>query len=130
MLAAGAPLAEVACAGRELLAEMSVSPGNVGRLRADQDVKLLYDAFPYERYGVRFGKLAWVSPASVDGPNGPSFRAIVRIPQDGFVVQGALQPLRAGLGGHALVVVDRQRVLFYAFEPLRALRESMASTPR
>jgi ABC-type Na+ transport system ATPase subunit NatA/biotin carboxyl carrier protein len=42
-------------------------PGEVGRLEAGQGVKLLYDAFPYQRYGVRGGRLAWVGPASVEG---------------------------------------------------------------
>ena len=126
-------LGELACAGGPLQAELTVPPGGVSRLRPGQGVKLLYDAFPYQRHGVRFGTLRWVSPAGAtagarDGAP-PVFRALAEIADESIVVDGSARPLMAGMGGRAEVVVGRRSLISHAFEPLRQLRESLADAP-
>jgi hypothetical protein len=44
-------------------------------------------------------------------------------------VRGTVRPLLAGMGGFADIVVGRRSLLSYAFEPLRALRESFSEPP-
>src|SRR5262249_52294318 len=51
----GELLGELACRGDQLHAELTVPQSGAARVRAGQGVKLLYDTFPYQRYGVRFG---------------------------------------------------------------------------
>ena len=130
-------LYEVACAGGALQAELTVPPSGVSRLRPGQGVKLLYDAFPYQRHGVRFGTVRWVSPAGATAgatsaaPAGgpPVFRAIAAIADEAIVVDGRPRPLMAGMGGRAEVVVGRRSLISHALEPLRQLRESLGDAP-
>lgn len=121
----GEPLADLACGGGRLQAELSLPPGDVGQVRPGQAVKLLYDAFPYQRHGVRRGTVRWVSPASV----GVYFRAFADIEDAALTVKGESRPLTAGMGGRADVVVGRRALIAYAFEPLRQLKESLADAP-
>jgi membrane fusion protein len=60
----GDVLAELVCANEALQAELHLPERGMALVRLGQSVKLLYDAFPYERYGVQYGTLKWLSPAS------------------------------------------------------------------
>ncbi len=62
---AGDALGEIACAGQRLQVEMDLGQQAVARVRTGQGAKLLYDAFPYQRFGVKFGLVRWVGPATV-----------------------------------------------------------------
>ena len=64
-------LAEIACREERLQAELMVPQRGLALLRAGQLVKLRYDAFPYQRFGVRHATLRWISPsASLPSPGG------------------------------------------------------------
>jgi multidrug efflux pump subunit AcrA (membrane-fusion protein) len=123
----GEVLGELACAGGRLQAEITVPLAGVGRISEGQPVKLLYDAFPYQRYGVRHGAVRWVSPSSVGAAR--VFRAFADVDDTAVTVKGEPRPLRPGMGGRADVVVGRRALITYAFEPLRQLRESLADAP-
>jgi multidrug efflux pump subunit AcrA (membrane-fusion protein) len=126
----GDVLAELACAGEQLQAEVSVAPSGAGRIAPGQVVRLLYDAFPYQRYGIKRGTVRWVSPASVIVKDRPVFRVLVDIEEHAVRVKGETRALMAGMGGRADVVVGRRSLVSYAFEPIRMLRESLADPPR
>lgn len=128
-VAEGNTLAEVACADRPLRARLAVPPSGVARLEPGLGVKLLYDAFPYERYGVRLATLEWVGPASVERAGVRIFPALARVQDAGISVDGRLRPFRAGMGGRAVIVVGRRSLLSMAFEPLRRLREATRDAP-
>lgn len=125
----GEVLGELACAEERLQAELQVPPAGMGRIKPGDPVKLLYDAFPYERYGVRYGTVRWVSPASATAREGSPFRALADVTDEAIVVDGQPRPLVAGMGGRANVVVGRRSLLSYAFEPLRQLKENFAGAP-
>lgn len=125
----GDTLAEIACSDRPLRARLGVPPATVARLEPGLGVKLLYDAFPYERYGVRFATLDWVAPASVERDGTKVFPALATIDDTVIRVDGKERPLRAGMGGRALIVVGRRSLLSIAFEPLRRLREATRDAP-
>ena len=125
----GDVLCELACGGERLQAELTVPQKGLGRLQPGQAVKLLYDAFPYQRYGVHYGTVRWVSPASLATADA-DFRAFVDLDDDTIRVDGQPRPLKAGMRGTARVVVSRVRLITYAFEPLRQLRENLAASPR
>lgn len=126
----GEMLGEMACSGQALQAELSVPQGAVARVREGQPVKMLYDAFPYQRYGVRHGRVRWVSPAGIRGSDGDAdFVAHVELGDAGIAIDGQLRPYLPGMAGEVRVVVGRRSLASYAFEPLRQLRESMADAP-
>ncbi len=118
-------IAEVVCQGERLQAELTLPQGGMALVRSGQGVKLLYDAFPYQRYGARAATIRWISPARV----GDGFRAFADLDTDSVIVNGERRPLAPGMGGAARVVVGRRALASYAFEPLRQLRESLADVP-
>jgi membrane fusion protein len=122
-------LAEVACSGEKLQAELSLPQDGIALVRVGQPVKLLYDAFPYQRYGVRLATVSWVSPASVAEKNGNAFRVFADLKDDTVLVRGQKRPVAAGMGGRARVIVGRRSLVSYAFEPLRQLKESLTGAP-
>ena len=124
----GDVLGEVACAGERLVGELTVPPGGVAYLRPGQGVKLLYDAFPYQRYGVRHGRVRWVGPAGVSASDS-GFRALIDVDSTSVLVHGTRRPLLAGMGGRADVVIGHRTLASYAVDPIRQLRESMAEGP-
>ena len=89
-------------------------------------VRLLYDAFPYQRYGIRYATVRWVSPATVLVKERPVFRVLAEVEEQAVRIKGESRPLLAGMGGRADVVVGRRSLISYAFEPLRQLREQLA----
>jgi len=76
-------LAEVACSDEKLEAELLLPERGLALVRIGQPVKLLYDAFPYERYGVHYGTLRWLSPASMSEGGAIGFRALADIDSTG-----------------------------------------------
>jgi len=126
---AGDVLGELACTGEQLQAELTVPQAGVGRITPGLGVKLLYTAFPYQRYGVRYGTVRWVSPSSVLVKDTPAFRVLVDIKDEAILVEGQPRPLMAGMDGRAEVVVGRTSVLHYAITPLRQLKAAFADAP-
>ncbi len=128
----GDVLADIACTADSLVVEVDVPASGIGRVRAGQDVRLLYDAFPYQRYGVRYATVTWVGAASGAAALGDTagFRARAAPEDTAIRVDGADRPLVPGMGGTARVVVERRRLIAYAFAPLIQLREAVADRKR
>lgn len=116
----GDRLAEVACAGERLHAELAVPQRGLGQLRVGQDVKLLYDAYPYERFGAAPGKVTWVSPAGSTEADQP-FRVFAALEPSG----PNTRTIGAGFSGEADVIVGRRRLIAYLIDPLRRLQEDL-----
>ena len=125
----GDVLAEMACGSEALQAEVTVPPTGAGQIKPGQLVRLLYDAFPYQRYGIRYATVRWVSPATVTVKDQPVFRVLAAVEEQSVQVKGESRPLMAGMGGRADIVVGRRSMISYAFEPIRQLKETLADRP-
>lgn len=124
----GDVLAEIVCAGTSLQAELRLPQRGLALVRTSQPVKLMYDAFPYQRYGLRFATVRWVSPASSPDQDG-SFRAFAELQagdSGGLGPDGTRTPLAPGMAGRAAIIVGRRSLLSYAVEPIRQIRENLA----
>ena len=129
MLQEGEAVADVVCAGETLQAELKVPETGLGKLQVGQGVKLKYDAFPYQRYGVKYGRLTWLSPAASDSRDGGTFRARVEISESELLLHGQSRQLIAGMSGKAEIVVGSRSLIGYVLEPLRQLRETYSDVP-
>lgn len=124
----GDVLADIVCSGTSLQAELRLPQRGLALVRPGQPVKLMYDAFPYQRYGLRFATVRWVSPASAPGQDG-AFRAFAELvggDSGGIGPDGTRTALAPGMAGHAAVIVGRRTLLSYAVEPIRQIRENLA----
>jgi membrane fusion protein len=114
---------------RGLQAKLIVPESGLALIEPGQSVKLLYDAFPYQRYGVRYGTVRSATPASLPVGDGASFVVLADLIEQVVPVNGQAKPVLRGMRGTARIVVGSRSLLGYAFEPLRSLRETVAQPP-
>ncbi len=125
----GDVLGELACEGDRMQAELVLPQSGLPQVHAGQGVKLRFDAFPYQRFGVQYGTVKWLGPAGGAGPEQGGFRALVELRRDSIRVKGAWRQLLPGMAGDGDIVIGRRSLVSYAFEPIRALKESFAEVP-
>lgn len=115
------------------LAELIVPTRAVGFLRPGQQVRLLYDAFDYRRFGGHTGVITAVSstvisPADFDTAyriSEPSYRVLVKIERSHVIVYGQRFFLRSGMTLQADIVLETRSLIDWFLVPLTsALRRT------
>ncbi len=125
VISKGQPLIALAPASAPMVAEVMVLNKDVGLLKPGQLVKLKYDAYAFQDFGIKRGWLTSISPdAVIDERMGPIFKGVVELEENTMHVQGYDKPLMFGMKGTAEVMTDRQSVLLMLLSPLRQLYES------
>ena len=125
----GDALCEMVAADDIVEAELSVPEWGVGRITTGQRVRLLYDAFPYQRFGIRYGSLRWISPSGAASSDKQGFRALTEIEDEAIRVDGKSRSLLPGMSGKAEIVIGKRSLISYAFEPIHQLRENLRQDP-
>ena len=121
----GQPLIALAPASVPMVAELMVLNKDVGLLKPGQLVKLKYDAYAFQDFGIKRGWLKHISPdAVIDESIGPIFKSVVELEEKTMRVKGYDKPLMFGMKGTAEIMTDRQSVLLMLLSPLRQLYES------
>ena len=121
----GQPLIALAPASAPMVAEVMVLNKDVGLLKPGQLVKLKYDAYAFQDFGIKRGWLTSISPdAVIDERIGPIFKCVVELEENTMRVKGYDKPLMFGMKGTAEMMTDRQSVLLMLLSPLRQLYES------
>lgn len=130
----GTSLLVVAPEAAALQAELLVPARSAGFLRNEMEVRLSYDAFPYQKFGQYRGRVVAVgrnvlSPDDQKGPirlNEPAFRVLVAVDKQEINLRGQSYPLRAGLTLRALLMQgDRRRLIEWLLDPLYTLSGAM-----
>lgn len=127
--AAGAPLMTIVPESTNLRAEVYAPSRAIGLVQPGQEARLLYDAFPYQRFGSFSGHVAAVSRIAIDPRENetlieakePVYRIIVTVERqqvEGFGGSAALQP---GMTLTANLVLERQSFFAWLLTPLRAV---------
>ncbi len=130
-VSAQAALASLVPQGARLQAQLYAPSSAVGFVRADQAVRLRFEAFPYQKFGHQPGHVVQVSRT----PLAPSEMSALTIPvaeadrealfritvalDDGASTGMALVP---GMRLQADVLLERRRLVEWLFEPLLGLR--------
>ena len=121
----GQALIALAPASEPMVAEVMVLNKDVGLLKVGQLVKLKYDAYAFQDFGIKRGWLTHISPdAVIDERIGPIFKCVVELEENTMRVKGYDKPLMFGMKGTAEMMTDRQSVLLMLLSPLRQLYES------
>ncbi|WP_296720722.1 HlyD family efflux transporter periplasmic adaptor subunit [Erythrobacter sp.] len=126
---ASRPVMVIVPDGAELMAELYAPTRAVGFVEAGKETRLLYDAFPYQRFGSFGGKVANISrtaldPRETDIPfpfEEPVYRIKVSLDQQRIDAFGGPSPLQAGMTLQANIVLERQTFLAWLLQPLNAL---------
>lgn len=116
--------------------EASIASGDVGNVRVGMPVRIRFDAYDYQTYGVMTGTVVYLSPdsrlpsASDDDASAKTTRPLqrsspavflVRVHMDGDAVgrQELRGDVKLGLGGMAEIVTERESLLKILFRKLR-----------
>ena len=125
VISKGQPLIALAPASAPMIAEVMVLNKDVGLLKPGQLVKLKYDAYAFQDFGIKRGWLTSISPdAVIDESIGPMFKCVVELEENTMRIKGYDKPLMFGMKGTAEMMTDRQSVLLMLLSPLRQLYES------
>lgn len=111
--------------GSRLQARLFVPTTSVGFVKPGQNVRLLYDAFPYQKFGSQSGTVTEVSKTVVrssDLLNAPQisepiFLVIVELDSQVINVSGESIPLQAGMTLSADLILEDRKIWEWAFEP-------------
>jgi len=122
-IAPNTPLVSIAPAGARTVLKVDIHERDRGFLREGQTVKMKFSAFPYQRYGFITGTLEYISPSTQagQGPEGAVYKGNVSLERDYFTVGDSNYPLRFGMVATAEIVVQKRRLIDYAFDPLREI---------
>jgi hemolysin D len=118
---ANTPLGGIAPKDARQVLKIDIAEHDRGFLREGLPVKLKFNAFPYQRYGLINGTLSYISPATKpSGPNKqPVYEGRVVLERDYFPVAETRYPLRYGMTATEEVVVRERRLIDLALDPFR-----------
>ena len=128
-LVPGATVAVISAGDSRLEAELFAPSRAAGFIRVGQPVRLMYQAFPFQKFGAGKGQVTAVSrtvlaPSEVAIPGlqfqEPVFRVKVRLERESVAAYGAAVPLQPGMLLNADIVVDRRSLLEWLLDPLYA----------
>ncbi|MGO4277493.1 HlyD family secretion protein [Cupriavidus sp. OV038] len=118
---ANAPLGGIAPKDARPMLRIEIAERDRAFLREGLPVKLKFNAFPYQRYGLIAGTLEYISPATK--PSGPDKQPVyegrVRLAQDYYAVASSRYPLRYGMTATAEIVVRERRLIDLGLDPFR-----------
>lgn len=114
--------------GGRLEAELFVPTRAAGFIQEGQHVRLQFDAFPFQRYGIVEGKIILVSRTIFDpselpvalGISGPVYRVLVSISVQHVDAYGERFPLQTGMTLSAHIVLEERKLWEVLLDPLLA----------
>ncbi len=127
------PLLTLLPDGAVLLAELFVPSRAIGFVEPGQRVRLMVDAFPYQRFGTLGGSVetvsqAVLSPTDVIGKvalTEPAYRVTVRLDRQVVDAFGREVPLHPDMTLKADIVLEGRSLVAWLFEPLISVRGRM-----
>jgi len=118
---ANAPLGGIAPSNSRSVVKVEIAENDRAFLHEGLPVKLKFNAFPYQRYGVINGTLEYVSPATRPGSQNrqPVYEARISLERDYYQVADTKYPLRYGMTAAVEIVVRERRLIDLALDPFR-----------
>lgn len=116
------PVASIAPKGARKVLEIEINERDRAFLQAGMPVRIKFNAFPYQRYGVLTGELEHISPTASMNPDSKQivYKARVGLERDHFVVNKVATPIRYGMAAKAEIVVSSRRLIDLALDPFRS----------
>ncbi|WP_411675391.1 HlyD family efflux transporter periplasmic adaptor subunit [Dulcicalothrix desertica] len=121
----GTMVAEIAPEGSPLIIRATMATTESGSLKKGLPVKVKFDAYPFQDYGVIEGELLDISPTTidVDTPNGKisAYNLEIILKQDCMPSNNQCIPLRPGDTATAEVIVRQRRIIDFLLDPFKQL---------
>lgn len=116
--------------GSVLQAQLLVPSRAIGFIEQGSRVVLRYQAFPYQKFGQQYGRVADISrsalsPSEVEALVGQKsagseslYRVLVALDSQSVLAYGKAEALKPGMAVDADVLMERRRLIEWVFEPL------------
>ena len=99
---------------------VNVPESDAGLIEPGMTVRVKFDSFPYQRWGLIDGRLEEFSPTTRVTDQGQAFfEGTVHLDRDYFEAEGRVRKLRYGYYANAEIVVEQRRIIDYVLDPLR-----------
>ncbi len=129
LVAPGATMAVLLPKGVGLQAVLWAPSKAVGLVRPGDRVRLMYDAFPFQRFGVGRGRVVEIARAPTLPGELPMpletkealFRILVEVDEPAVGAYGRKWPLRAGMRLNGDLILERQSLLAWLVDKVRAV---------
>ena len=120
---ANTPLGGIAPSKSRSVVKVEIAENDRAFLRVGLPVKLKFNAFPYQRYGVINGRLEYVSPATkpASQTRPAMYEAQVSLERDYYQIAETKYPLRFGMIATVEIVVRQRRLIDLALDPFRQI---------
>jgi len=118
---ANSPLGGIVSSNARYVVRVEIAEQDRAFLREGQPVKLKFNAFPYQRYGVIDGTLDYISPTTrlSSQTKQPVYEGRVSLGRDHYQVGNTKYPLRYGMTAAVEIVVRRRRLVDLMLDPFR-----------
>lgn len=120
-------VAQIAPAQAPLVLKAEMLPQESGFLQVGLPVKVKFDAYPFQDYGIVEGRLSKIAPnaTTVDTPQGKVevFEIEVTLDQAAIQAQNRQVPLTPGQTATAEVIIRQRRILDFVLDPLKQLQQ-------
>lgn len=123
----GQRIAQVAPKNVGFVLKAQMPSQDSGFLKVGMPVKVKFDAYPFQEYGIVQGKVSWISPDSKVSQtavgNIETFELEIALEQQ-YVQNGDKRiPLTAGQTANAEVIIRQRRVIDFVLDPFRKLQK-------
>lgn len=120
---ANTPLGSIAPSDARPVVKVAIAEQDRAFLHEGLPVKLKFNAFPYQRYGVIDGTLEYISPATKPQAQTkePVYEGRVALVRNAYTIAGTTYPLRYGMTATAEIVVRERRLIGFALDPFRQI---------
>lgn len=123
----GQLVAQVAPSNASTILKVQMPSSNSGFLKTGMAVKVKFDAYPFQDYGVVNGKVLWVSPDSklveTGATKAEAFEVDVVLDREYIQSQGKKVALTLGQTATAEVIVRQRRTIDLILDPFKRLQQ-------
>jgi hemolysin D len=123
----GTMVAEIAPLNSPLIIRAQMATTESGSLRTGLPVKIKFDAYPFQDYGVVSGELIKISSTTteIDTPNGKvaTYNLDIALKQNCVQSANKCIPLRPGDTATAEVIVRQRRIIDFLLDPFKQLQQ-------
>jgi hemolysin D len=123
VLQPGDKVAEIAPEDSPLVVIAQMATAQSGSLDKGMAVKLKFDAYPFQDYGIVTGKLTGISPTSKITDKVASYNLEIKLDRDCLPTANKCIALRPGDTAKAEVIVRQRRIIDFILDPFKKLQQ-------
>jgi HlyD family secretion protein len=124
----GQMVAQLAPKGAPLVLRAQMESKQSGFIRPGLPVKVKFDAYPFQDYGIVQGYVRWVSPDSKGVEAGSSqaqvFDVEIELERSYIEVGGKQVPLNPGQTANAEIIIRQRKAIDFVLDPFKKLQKN------